>query len=57
MKKKTGPDRVHLLFVHAHVFEGSMVIKLDCGTITAKFLLQVPLSGKYCVDKETVRSL
>lgn len=56
-EKNPGPDRVHLLFVHAHVFEGSMVIKLDCGTITAKFLLQVPLSGKYCVDKETVRSL
>lgn len=56
-EKNPGPDRVHLLFVHAHVFEGSMVIKLDCGTITAKFLLQVPLSGKYCVDKDTVRSL
>lgn len=29
-EKNPGPDRVHLLFVHAHVFEGSMVIKLDC---------------------------
>lgn len=25
--------------------------KIGLWTITAKFLLQVPLSGKYCVDK------